>query len=496
MQVAASSPSPPPSDLGHRPGEGSSPQNHLSPLGSFDPPPPKPRGASSLFLQMRVQLLHPPKLEAHLHSTSTCESRAVTPTLCPLQPPAPPTALGRAPRSPYTWPSHPRLRHVPDSPAHGSRSSAPTPRGFLLPALSPSGKWGGHQRAQWRSQWALSLRWPLPRAAANRGGRRWQYWGVEFGAAAAAGWSGVAGGADRKEEAGPAGLLTSRWRRAAREAVPPPARGLLSSAGRRPAGPWQLLRPPAWQRRAGASAEAGVGAAATAVAFLRLRDQEGNRNGIRMIRSPKYIGKFWIGNVESQKEPTFFRNMCVSGSDEDLDEAWVMKTFKAGSLEKLVELLVPAYLKDDFSYIEIFLGAYRTYATIQQVLEHLLQRYGCNHPYSAEYGEPQEQLKGAISFILGTWLKEYLEDFNQPPDFPCLKLVVEYVYVNMPGSHLEHDTQLLLAQLDQMEVTEAEPEALKPGPAPTAKEAQELTLPQEPAPGQSPGVHSAPVAAP
>ncbi|XP_049726953.1 ral guanine nucleotide dissociation stimulator-like [Elephas maximus indicus] len=173
-----------------------------------------------------------------------------------------------------------------------------------------------------------------------------------------------------------------------------------------------------------------------------------------------------------------------------------MKTFKAGSLEKLVELLVPAYLKDDFSYIEIFLGAYRTYATIQQVLEHLLQRYGCNHPYSAEYGEPQEQLKGAISFILGTWLKEYLEDFNQPPDFPCLKLVVEYVYVNMPGSHLEHDTQLLLAQLDQMEVTEAEPEALKPGPAPTAKEAQELTLPQEPAPGQSPGVHSAPVAAP
>ncbi|XP_049726784.1 ral guanine nucleotide dissociation stimulator-like [Elephas maximus indicus] len=190
------------------------------------------------------------------------------------------------------------------------------------------------------------------------------------------------------------------------------------------------------------------------------------------------------------------RFWCVSGSDEDLDEAWVMKTFKAGSLEKLVELLVPAYLKDDFSYIEIFLGAYRTYATIQQVLEHLLQRYGCNHPYSAEYGEPQEQLKGAISFILGTWLKEYLEDFNQPPDFPCLKLVVEYVYVNMPGSHLEHDTQLLLAQLDQMEVTEAEPEALKPGPAPTAKEAQELTLPQEPAPGQSPGVHSAPVAAP
>nr|XP_023397776.1 uncharacterized protein LOC104847212 [Loxodonta africana] len=39
-------------------------------------------------------------------------------------------------------------------------------------------------------------------------------------------------------------------------------------------GPGQLLRPPGWQRRAGASAEAGVGAAATAMAFLKLRDQD------------------------------------------------------------------------------------------------------------------------------------------------------------------------------------------------------------------------------
>ncbi|XP_064135197.1 ral guanine nucleotide dissociation stimulator-like [Loxodonta africana] len=87
------------------------------------------------------------------------------------------------------------------------------------------------------------------------------------------------------------------------------------------------------------------------------------------------------------------RFWCVCGSDEDLNEAWVMKTFKAGSLQKLVELLVPAYIKGDISYIKIFLGAYRTYATTQQVLDQLLRRYGCNHPYSAEYGEPQEQLK-------------------------------------------------------------------------------------------------------
>nr|XP_023398256.1 ral guanine nucleotide dissociation stimulator-like isoform X3 [Loxodonta africana] len=72
-----------------------------------------------------------------------------------------------------------------------------------------------------------------------------------------------------------------------------------------------------------------------------------------------------------------------------------MKTFKAGSLEKLVEHLVLAFLKGNFSYIRIFLGTYRTYATTQQVLDQLLQRYGCNHPYSAQDAEPQDQLKGS-----------------------------------------------------------------------------------------------------
>uniref|UniRef100_G3U735 N-terminal Ras-GEF domain-containing protein n=1 Tax=Loxodonta africana TaxID=9785 RepID=G3U735_LOXAF len=156
---------------------------------------------------------------------------------------------------------------------------------------------------------------------------------------------------------------------------------------------------------------------------------------------------------------------------------------------KLVEHLVLAFLKGNFSYIRIFLGTYRTYATTQQVLDQLLQRYGCNHPYSAQDAEPQDQLKG-----LGTWLKEYSEDFDQPPDFPCLKLVMEYVQVNMPGSHLEHRAQLLLAQLDQMEVTETEPEAA-PVLALELHSTPPITLPApEPAPDGEPagGVDSHP----
>lgn len=62
-----------------------------------------------------------------------------------------------------------------------------------------------------------------------------------------------------------------------------------------------------------------------------------------------------------------------------------------------------------------------------------------------------------ISSILGTWLDQYSEDFCQPPDFPCLRQLVAYVQLNMPGSDLERRAHLLLAQLEHAELTEAEP---------------------------------------
>nr|XP_010600718.1 SH3 domain-containing protein C23A1.17-like [Loxodonta africana] len=66
----------------------------------------------------------------------------------------------------------------------------------------------------------------------------------------------------------------------------------------------------------------------------------------------------------------------------------------------------------------------------------------------------------------------------------------------MPGSHLEHRAQLLLAQLDQMEVTETELEAPERRPGQVVKVAQDPSLPQELAPAPCPGVYSAPVLAP
>uniref|UniRef100_A0A2K6M9T2 Ral guanine nucleotide dissociation stimulator n=1 Tax=Rhinopithecus bieti TaxID=61621 RepID=A0A2K6M9T2_RHIBE len=180
----------------------------------------------------------------------------------------------------------------------------------------------------------------------------------------------------------------------------------------------------------------------------------------------------------------------------NLYETCKVRTVKAGTLEKLVEHLVPAFQGSDLSYVTIFLCTYRAFTTTQQVLDLLFKRYGrcdaltassrygCVLPYSDEDGGPQDQLKNAISSILGTWLDQYSEDFCQPPDFPCLKQLVAYVQLNMPGSDLERRAHLLLAQLEHSEPIEAEPEALSPVPA--VKPTPELELALTPARAPSP----------
>ncbi|XP_023556223.1 ral guanine nucleotide dissociation stimulator isoform X5 [Octodon degus] len=193
---------------------------------------------------------------------------------------------------------------------------------------------------------------------------------------------------------------------------------------------------------------------------------------------------------------------CENESALSLYETCKVRTVKAGTLEKLVEHLVPAFQGSDLSYVTVFLCTYRAFTTTQQVLDLLFKRYsrcdaltassryGCILPYSSEDGGPQDQLRNAISSILGTWLDQYSEDFCQPPDFPCLKQLVAYVQLNMPGSDLERRAHLLLAQLEDMEPSETEPELLSPAPVLALRPAAEL----EPAP--VPLLTSTPIAAP
>ncbi|XP_072828421.1 ral guanine nucleotide dissociation stimulator-like isoform X2 [Vicugna pacos] len=151
-----------------------------------------------------------------------------------------------------------------------------------------------------------------------------------------------------------------------------------------------------------------------------------------------------------------------SGSRDETHRVWSLQQQR---LEKLVANLVPAMLGGNPSYLLTFLGSYRSFATAQQVLDLLLQRYGCALPSSDEDSGPLHQLKQAMTSILGTWLHQYPEDFHQPPEFPCLKTVLTYIELSMPGSDLKYWVHFLLAELEHLELPDTEDDAPAPEPA-------------------------------
>ncbi|XP_006136894.2 ral guanine nucleotide dissociation stimulator isoform X2 [Pelodiscus sinensis] len=149
----------------------------------------------------------------------------------------------------------------------------------------------------------------------------------------------------------------------------------------------------------------------------------------------------------------------------NLYETCKVRTIKAGTLEKLVEYLVSAFKGNDSTYVTIFLCTYRAFTTTKQVLDLLLNRYGklhaqVNGDHARHAVDERLELKNTISSILGAWLDQYSEDFRKPPDFTCLKQLISYVRHNIPGSDLERRARILLAQFQQQEHSEAEPEAV------------------------------------
>ncbi|XP_075566999.1 ral guanine nucleotide dissociation stimulator-like 1 isoform X2 [Pelecanus crispus] len=139
-------------------------------------------------------------------------------------------------------------------------------------------------------------------------------------------------------------------------------------------------------------------------------------------------------------------------------ETCKIRTIKAGTLEKLVENLLTAFGDNDFTYISIFLSTYRAFASTKEVLELLLDRYGnletssCEEVGRQNSSESQTVLRIAIASILRAWLDQCSEDFREPPDYPCLLKLLDYLKRNIPGSDPERRAQNILEQFQNQEV--------------------------------------------
>ena len=82
-----------------------------------------------------------------------------------------------------------------------------------------------------------------------------------------------------------------------------------------------------------------------------------------------------LGHSAAADHPfPFVSPQCENESALNLYETCKVRPVKAGTLEKLVEHLVPAFQGSDLSYVTIFLCTYRAFTTTQQVLDLLFKR--------------------------------------------------------------------------------------------------------------------------
>ncbi|XP_023320057.1 ral guanine nucleotide dissociation stimulator isoform X2 [Eurytemora carolleeae] len=111
---------------------------------------------------------------------------------------------------------------------------------------------------------------------------------------------------------------------------------------------------------------------------------------------------------------------------------------KAGTLARLVDALASDTGELESTYINVFLATYRTFASAKQVLNLLTERYEQLGNMSKERSE---QHRRTLRQALHVWLDQFPEDFNEPPNYPCLTQLETFCRKIMPGSELDTKVQ-------------------------------------------------------
>ncbi|XP_051233990.1 ral guanine nucleotide dissociation stimulator-like 1 isoform X1 [Dicentrarchus labrax] len=133
-------------------------------------------------------------------------------------------------------------------------------------------------------------------------------------------------------------------------------------------------------------------------------------------------------------------------------ETCKIRSIRAGTLERLVETLLTAFGDNDLTYTSIFLSTYRAFTSTQTVLQLLLDRYGSVEENEQDTErckgtETNRAIRNALASILRAWLDQCPEDFQEPPDYPCLHRLMDYLRRALPGSEALRRAEGLLEQL-------------------------------------------------
>uniref|UniRef100_A0A8C9SH21 Ral guanine nucleotide dissociation stimulator-like 1 n=1 Tax=Scleropages formosus TaxID=113540 RepID=A0A8C9SH21_SCLFO len=138
-------------------------------------------------------------------------------------------------------------------------------------------------------------------------------------------------------------------------------------------------------------------------------------------------------------------------------ETCKIRSIRAGTLERLVETLLTAFGDNDLTYTSIFLSTYRTFASTETVLQLLLDKYVVLLLFLRDgVGVSTIKSKIALASILRAWLDQCPEDFQEPPEYPNLRRVMEFLQKAFPGSETLRRARSLLEQLQNQASIESE----------------------------------------
>ncbi|XP_047741257.1 ral guanine nucleotide dissociation stimulator isoform X2 [Hyalella azteca] len=150
------------------------------------------------------------------------------------------------------------------------------------------------------------------------------------------------------------------------------------------------------------------------------------------------------------------RSITQETEDDDISHlewetvrVWFLK---AGTLEKLIESLASTETGElESTFVNVFLATFRTFSTVPQVLDLILERYlALMDPLNEEVNVPEhlrEEHKKALRLTLQVWLDMYPEDFNSPPDYACLRKLKLFTEQHLRDSDLHVKAQYKLEKM-------------------------------------------------
>ncbi|KAF6034667.1 RALGDS [Bugula neritina] len=115
-----------------------------------------------------------------------------------------------------------------------------------------------------------------------------------------------------------------------------------------------------------------------------------------------------------------------------------LKVIKAGTLDRLLDSLFLEGGEIDGTYVRIFLATFRSFCTPKTLTEKLAQMY---EDYDGSEKARSATFQQSIISVLSIWLDLYLQDFNEPPSYPCLQALRSFLKKNLPNSDLFNRVQ-------------------------------------------------------